>query len=64
MGGIQSNEAGGQTTTHVIDQFVDCIVHDTEPLINGEEGMKSLDVILAALDSERTEKVSRVKKGK
>lgn len=64
LGGIQSNEAGGQTTTHVIDHFVDCILHDTEPLINGEEGMKSLDVILAALDSEQTQKVSRVKKGK
>lgn len=64
LGGIQSNEEGGQTTTHVIDHFVDCIVHDKEPLINGEDGMKSLDVILAALDSEHTQKLSSVKKEK
>lgn len=62
LGGIQSNEEGAQTTTHVIDHFVDCIVNDTEPLINGEEGMKSLDVILAALNSEQTKKVSSVRK--
>ncbi|WP_106496202.1 Gfo/Idh/MocA family protein [Lentibacillus sp. Marseille-P4043] len=58
LGGIQSNEEGGQTTTHVIDHFVDCVVNDKEPLIDGKEGMKSLNVILAALDSEQTRKVS------
>ncbi|MCM3739733.1 Gfo/Idh/MocA family oxidoreductase [Oceanobacillus luteolus] len=51
LSGIQSNEEGGQTTTHVIDHFIDSILNDTEPLINGEEGKKSLEVILAALES-------------
>ena len=51
---IQTNDAGGQTTSHVIENFVDCIVNDTEPPISGEEGMKSLDVILAALESNKT----------
>ncbi|WP_099159571.1 Gfo/Idh/MocA family protein [Virgibacillus ndiopensis] len=59
LGGIQSNEEGGQTTSHVIDHFVDCILHDTEPLINGEEGKKSLEVILAVLESSKVEKVGK-----
>lgn len=57
LGGIQSNEAGGQTTTHVIDHFVDSILNDTEPLINGEEGKKSLKVILDALESANTKRI-------
>lgn len=48
---IQSNEEDGQTTSYVIDHFVDSILHDKEPLINGEEGKKSLEVILTALES-------------
>ena len=62
LGGIQSNAEGGQTTTHTINHFVDSIVQDTEPLINGEEGMKSLEVILAALESMETKKFSQIKK--
>lgn len=54
LGGIQSNEAGGQTSTHVMDHFVGSILNDTEPLINGEEGLKSLDVMLTALESSKT----------
>lgn len=53
LGAIQSNEEGGQTTTHVIDHFVESILQDTEPLINGTEGKKSLEVILAALESQK-----------
>ncbi len=48
---IQTNESGGQTNTHVIDHFVDSIIHNKTPLISGEEGKKSLEVILAALES-------------
>jgi len=54
---IQTNEEGGQKNTHVIDHFVDSIIHNTEPLINGEEGKKSLEVILAALESSATKKI-------
>jgi len=57
LGQIQTNEAGGQTNTHVIDHFVDSIIQNTEPLINGEEGKKSLEVILAALESSATKKI-------
>lgn len=59
---IQTNEEGGQTNTHVIDHFIDAIIKNKAPLITGEEGKKSLDVILAALESNETEKVVKVNK--
>lgn len=60
LGKIQSNEGGGQKNSHVVEQFVDCVLNDKEPLINGEEGMKSLAVILAALKSKETKQITRV----
>ena len=60
LGGIQSNAEGGQTTTHTINHFVDAIIEDTEPLINGEEGKKSLEVILGALESMKTKQFARI----
>lgn len=48
---IQSNEDGGQSSTGVIDHFVEAIQTDTNPLIDGVEGLKSLEVILGALES-------------
>ncbi|GAB3058898.1 Gfo/Idh/MocA family protein [Virgibacillus ainsalahensis] len=55
LGGIQSNDEGGQTNTHVIDHFVESIIEDKEPLINGDEGKKSLEVILKAMESTEKE---------
>ncbi|MDQ0231721.1 Gfo/Idh/MocA family protein [Metabacillus malikii] len=60
LGKIQSNEEGGQNTSHVIDHFVSAIIEDREPLINGEEGMKSLAVILAAIKSNETKTIAKV----
>ncbi|MFC3883521.1 Gfo/Idh/MocA family protein [Bacillus songklensis] len=60
LGKIQSNEEGGQQNSHVIEQFVDCVLNDKEPPISGEEGMKSLAVILAALKSNDTKQITRV----
>lgn len=51
LGAIQSNAEGKQTSTRVIEHFIESILNDSEPLVNGEEGKKSLAVILAALDS-------------
>src|SRR5699024_3000176 len=45
LGQIQSNDAGGQTSSHVIDHFVEAIKNDRDPLITGEEGLKSLNII-------------------
>ncbi len=57
---IQSNDKGGQTKSHVIDHFIDCVLNGKSPLITGEEGMKSLDVILAAIESNKTKQIVKV----
>ncbi|WP_270179865.1 Gfo/Idh/MocA family protein [Alkalihalobacillus sp. CinArs1] len=57
LGGIQTNESGGQTSSQVIDRFVDSIVSDKESPVSGDEGMKSLQVVLAALESNETKKI-------
>lgn len=61
LGAIQSNEEGGQTTSHVIDNFIETILEDKEPLISGEEGMKSLLVILAAFQAAETKQIVSMK---
>lgn len=57
---IQANVEGGQSRSHVVDTFVDCIVNDTAPPVSGAEGMKSLNVILAALQSHETKQIIRL----
>lgn len=57
LGGIQTNEEGGQDDSGVITRFVTSILSDTVPPVNGDEGMKSLKVILGALDSNKTKKI-------
>jgi UDP-N-acetylglucosamine 3-dehydrogenase len=49
VGAIATNT--GQTHSGVIDAFINSIVTNSPPPIPGEEGMKSLKVILAALES-------------
>ena len=55
VGAIATNEA--QTTSGVIDEFVNAIITKTPPSISGEEGRKSLAVILAAFESEANGKI-------
>lgn len=62
LGAIQSNEEGGQTTTHVIDHFIDSILNNTAPLIDGNEGKKSLAIILGALESVETKRIYSLEK--
>ncbi|MFC0215333.1 Gfo/Idh/MocA family protein [Paenibacillus chartarius] len=52
VGAIATNEK--QLSSGVIDAFVDSIVTRTPPSIPGEEGLKSLRVILAAFESQET----------
>lgn len=54
LGQIQSNEEGNQTSTGVIDHFVEAVTTNTTPLIDGVEGKKSLEIILAAMESSET----------
>ncbi|WP_026576297.1 Gfo/Idh/MocA family protein [Bacillus sp. UNC438CL73TsuS30] len=60
LGKIQSNEEGGQGSSHVTEKFVNSIVNDTVPPISGEEGMRSLQVILAALESNETKQIVKL----
>lgn len=57
---IESNRKGGQTKSHVIDHFVDCILNGETPIITSEEGMRSQDVILAAVESNTTKLIVKV----
>lgn len=57
LGGIQTNDSGGQTSSQVIDRFVDSIISDSESPVSGDEGMKSLQVVLAALESNETKTI-------
>ncbi|SDJ32775.1 Gfo/Idh/MocA family protein [Salimicrobium halophilum] len=63
LGKIQSNEEGGQTNTGVIDHFVESVLNDQTPLIDGYEGKKSLEIILGALQSGETREIQSLKKG-
>jgi predicted dehydrogenase len=60
LGKIQSNDEGGQSNSHVIEQFVEAVVEDKDSPVPGEEGLKSLAVILAALKSSQTKQITRV----
>ena len=57
LGGIQTNDSGGQSSSRVIDKFVDSIVTDKDVPVSGMEGMNSLQVVLAALESNETKKI-------
>lgn len=50
VGEIATNEK--QTTSGVIEAFVDSIVTNTPPAVSGEEGRKSLQVVLAMFESQ------------
>ncbi|ADU30524.1 Gfo/Idh/MocA family protein [Evansella cellulosilytica] len=58
---IQSNEDGARTNTHVIDHFVESVLENKQPLIDGEEGMKSLQIILGAIKSQETKQIISLK---
>jgi UDP-N-acetylglucosamine 3-dehydrogenase len=60
VGEIATNEK--QTSSDVIDVFVNCIVNGTSPSISGEEGARSLKVILAAFESQATGSIVKIGK--
>ena len=60
LGAIQSNEEGKQTNTQVIEHFITSIVEDKTPPVCGNEGKKSLEVILAALESSEKKQIVRI----
>ncbi|RDW19410.1 Gfo/Idh/MocA family protein [Oceanobacillus chungangensis] len=56
---IQTNDY--QTNSGVIDEFVDCVRLNREPIISGEESLASLKVLLALLEAAETSRVVFVK---
>jgi predicted dehydrogenase len=60
VGEIATNEK--QTSSDVIDVFVNCIVNGTAPSISGEEGARSLKVILAAFESEASGSIVKLER--
>ncbi|WP_409288130.1 Gfo/Idh/MocA family protein [Peribacillus sp. SCS-37] len=61
LGRIQSNEEGGQSSSQVINKFVESIIENKEVPVSGEEGKRSLGIILAALESSQTKQVVSLK---
>jgi UDP-N-acetylglucosamine 3-dehydrogenase len=59
VGEISTNEK--QLSSGVIDAFVNSIVTNTPPSISGEEGLRSLNVIIAALESQEKKTIVPVK---
>jgi predicted dehydrogenase len=49
VGQIQTNES--QSNSGVIDAFIDCIINNKPPLISGEDGLKGIQFVLAAIES-------------
>lgn len=49
---IQTNDS--QTRSGVIDAFVDCLLHHREPEISAAEGLKTMRVIFASIESSQT----------
>lgn len=59
---IQTNEAGGQSSSGVIDAFVDSVTAGHKVPIPGEEGARSLAVVLACVESGKKGRLVRVAK--
>ncbi|MFP3155256.1 Gfo/Idh/MocA family oxidoreductase [Lachnospiraceae bacterium ZAX-1] len=55
---IQSNE--NQTTSGVIDMWMDCIVNNHEPEISGEEALCAMRAVFAVLQSSETRKMVEI----
>lgn len=52
IGGIQTNEH--QTSSGIIDAFVDCLVHDHAPLIDAISVLPAMKAVFAAIQSSKT----------
>lgn len=55
VGAMATNEK--QVSSGIMDAFVESIVTNTPPSISGEEGLKSLAVILAAFESQDSKRL-------
>jgi UDP-N-acetylglucosamine 3-dehydrogenase len=60
LGSIQTNESSGQTDSRVVYYFINSILNNIAPPITGKDAMKSLEIILGAIESNETRKVIRL----
>jgi UDP-N-acetylglucosamine 3-dehydrogenase len=60
LGSIQTNESSGQTDSRVVYYFINSILNDIAPPITGKDAMKSLEIILGAIESNETRKIIRL----
>ncbi len=58
-GAIQTNEEGGQTSSGVIDAFIDALKAGRKVPIPGEEGARSLAAIMACVESSKARRFVR-----
>lgn len=56
LGGIATNEEGGQTKSGVIDAFIEAIRSNRRPPITGFDGKLALQVVLAAVEASEKKK--------
>ncbi|PYZ91701.1 dehydrogenase [Salipaludibacillus keqinensis] len=60
LGGIQTNDGDTQENSHVVEEFLSAIIKDHTPAVSGEEGLKSLQVVLSALQSSETKQITTI----
>lgn len=58
-GKMQTKEAGGQTNSGVIDHFVEGILSGQGHEIDGVEGLRALEVILAGMQAAGTGQIQK-----
>lgn len=64
LGEIQNNDdqkAGFVENTGVINEFVNSILEDREPISSGEDGLQAMEVIFAALEAGKSGKKVEIK---
>ncbi len=59
IGGTSSKDIWHHSHRRQIQDFIDAIREDREPLVNGHEGRKPLEIVLAVYESSRTGKTIR-----
>lgn len=59
---IQTND--NQTKSGIIDSWVDCIINNTEPEINGESVLSAMRAVFASIESSATGKTVEIEENK
>ena len=55
---IQTNDK--QTSTGIIDAFIDCIESDTDPVISGESVLNAMKAVFGSIESSESGQTDRI----